>query len=174
MTKFSGFHLLTLFIASHLLSLASCNSTQDLINQICRQTSDFGYCNDILNRNLPTPSTDLVGITKLTILLTLSNAKDTKIYLEKAEAAEKNATRRQLYAGCADDYYQVEVKMFVAAYDVGRGEYKGMVENLQASSRLVILCQNALGDLVYDVRERNRKLRVLLTMGLYEGSLLTK
>ncbi|KAL0326088.1 UNVERIFIED_CONTAM: hypothetical protein Sradi_5178100 [Sesamum radiatum] len=172
MNKFSCFHLLSLFITSHLFPLSSCNSTQDLINQICRQTSDFGYCNDILNRNLPSPSTDLIGITKLTIVLTLSSAKDTKIYLENAEAAEKNATRRQLYAGCADDYNQVELKMFVATYDVDRGDYRGMVENLKACSRPVMLCQNALGGRVYEVRERNRKLRVLLTMGLYEGTLL--
>ncbi|KAK6114977.1 hypothetical protein DH2020_007255 [Rehmannia glutinosa] len=164
--------LLSLFVVSSLLSPSSCDETTDLINQICRNTADFGFCNNILNRNLISPKTDFVGLTKLTINLALSFANDTDIFIQKSEAAEKDPKLKQLYAGCDSNYQKVVGFMRGAQYDVNRADYKSMVELLQLCSRPVIDCQNALGDIVFEVREKNRRMRVFLTMGLYEGGQL--
>ncbi|KAI3464607.1 hypothetical protein Pfo_021270 [Paulownia fortunei] len=172
MNRFSCFPFLSLFITSYLLSPVLCDpKTQALINQVCRTTSDFGFCYDILNRNLVSPVTDLVGLTKLTIGLSLSYAKDTETFIQKAKAAGKDPLLQRLYAGCESNYHEVVGYMEGARYDLNRADYKSMVALLQLSSKPIILCQNAIGDVVFQMREKNRQMRVLLSMGLYEGGL---
>lgn len=164
------FFIITAFT---LLSPCLCDKqTQDLINQICRQTSDFGFCNGILERNLISPKTDLAGLTRLTTSLSRSYAGDTLSFIQKSEAAETNPSVKQLYAGCDSIYQRVVGFMEGAKNDAKRGDYRSMVAQLQSCSRPIIDCQSDIARVVPQMLEKNRLMRVLLVMGLYEGTLL--
>lgn len=156
-----------------LLSHCLCDKqTQDLINQICRQTSDFAFCNNILERNLVSPKTDLAGLTRLTTSLSRSYAGDTLSFIQKSEAAETNPSVKQLYAGCDSNYQKVVGFMDGAKSAANRGDYRSMVTQLQSCSRPIIECQSAIARVVPQMLQKNRLMRVLLSMGLYEGTLL--
>ncbi|XP_057793021.1 uncharacterized protein LOC131009624 [Salvia miltiorrhiza] len=144
--------------------------TQDLINRVCRQTSDPAFCSGILSRNLPTPSVDLGGLTRLTVSLSLSYATDTLSFIKTSEAAERNPNVKEQYTVCQGNYEKVVGFMKGADYDAKRGDFKPMVTLLQSCSKPIILCQNAIARLVPQMLEKNRLMRVLLTMGLYEGN----
>lgn len=160
-------------ITSNLISPSvSDPQTDSLINQICRQTADFAFCSDVLTKNIVSPNTDLAGLTRLTIKLSLNYANDTKIFIQKAKANEKNLKLQQLYDVCESNYQQVVGFMEGANFDVGRADYDSMVNLLKLCGKPIIFCQNAIGDAVLAMRDRNRHVRVFLTMGLYEGSIL--
>lgn len=53
--------------------------TQGLIDKICRQVEDYGYCNKVYNQNIKTPETDIFRLAHITLEQGTNNA--TNIYL---------------------------------------------------------------------------------------------
>lgn len=164
--------LLPLLAVSLLPTALGDQQTTDLIHRVCSQTSDFAFCDRILERNLVSPKTDLPGLTRLTVSLTLSIAKDTLTFLQQAEAAEKDRSVKQLYEGCRGNYERVVGFMQGADFDAGKADYVHMVQLLQLSSKPVIICQTAIARVSLRMLEKNRLFRVLLSAALYEGTLL--
>lgn len=164
--------LLPLLAVSLLPASLGDEQTTALIRKVCGQTSDFAFCDGILERNLVSPKTDLPGLTRLTVSLTLSFAKDTLTFIQQSEAAEKDRGVKQLYEGCRGNYEKVVGFMQGAAFDAGKADYSHMVQLLQLSSKPVIICQNAIARVVPRMLEKNRLFRVLLSAALYEGTLL--
>ncbi|KAL6515474.1 hypothetical protein OROHE_018508 [Orobanche hederae] len=166
--------ILLLIITSYLVSPSACDSkTEQLINEICGQTSDSGFCSGLLFHNLVSPITNLTGLTKLTIDISLSYAEYIHGIIQKSQADVKDPKLRQCYDVCGGNYQQVVGFMESAKYDFDRGVYGSMLVQLELCNRPIIDCQNAIGDFVLGMLEKNMKMRVLLSMGLYEARQLS-
>ncbi|KAL7117832.1 hypothetical protein ACP275_03G097500 [Erythranthe tilingii] len=173
MNKFSCFIPFFLVVTSYLITPSlSDQTTQDFISQICRTVSDPGFCFDQLNKNLPSPQTDLPGLTRLTTGLALAFARDTETFFQKVKEHEENAGLKKLYEFCESKYHSVVGFMQGAKYDADRADFVSMVNLLQLCGPPVIECQTALGDIVYAVRSKNAHVRTFISMGLKEGTLL--
>jgi pectinesterase inhibitor-like protein len=57
--------------------------TQGLIDKICRQVEDYGYCNTVYNQNIKTPETDIFGLAQITLEQGTNNATNTYLFARR-------------------------------------------------------------------------------------------
>ncbi|KAL7117833.1 hypothetical protein ACP275_03G097600 [Erythranthe tilingii] len=174
MNKFSCILPIFLVVTSSYLICPSLSDqrTQDLISQICGGVSDHATCAYELNDHLPSPETDLPGLTRLTVDLTLALARDAERIFGGRREHEDDERLIKLYGFCETKYHSAVGFAEGAKYDADRGDFKSMVYLLQLCAPPIIECQNAPGaNDIFVLRSRNEAMRTFISMGLKEGSL---
>ncbi|CAL5378476.1 uncharacterized protein LOC114315936 [Camellia sinensis] len=151
--------------------------TQQLIDQICRQCEDFGFCNTTFNENLKAPTTNVEGLAQITIEQSLYNATNTYIFVKRllADTDTTDVRMRDYLTVCDNSYYAV-MELFREAFrSFDQKDYRGMMFYEWKTSREVAICDgifvteflwvNPLGD-------QNKQMRQLITMALVTGFML--
>lgn len=165
MNTFSHFHLIPFVLFLFSLLSPSSGDTYTLINQICYQTSDYGYCIEIL-RNNQTSSTDLKTLIRITVDKSVMLANDNEIFIQKSMAADEHL--KELFAGCDGNYQQFLGPLRNGKNDCDNKDYSHILGLYQRCIRPVIECQSP------QMLENNGLMRVLISMGFYERKATSK
>jgi len=149
--------------------------TQALIDLICRQMEDYQFCNQTFHHDLVEPFTDEVGLTRVATLEAQYNATNTFKYItDELIPKEKDPTQLHNYQICATAYGILK-KSFDLAYDAfNKGDYQGMENYERITPRAIASCVTTFRVAPPTLDERNREMRILLTMAVVTGSLLLK
>ncbi|KAJ6380414.1 hypothetical protein OIU76_016975 [Salix suchowensis] len=78
-------------------------STQDLIDRVCRQMEEYGFCNNAFHENMRTPETDYVGLTAIAIDLAIKNASNTYDYISLLAENTTNPSTKGAYMASEHD-----------------------------------------------------------------------
>ncbi|KAK6153804.1 hypothetical protein DH2020_013443 [Rehmannia glutinosa] len=150
--------------------------TQSLITKICRGTNDFVFCNNVFEKHLYTPTTDIKGLTQIAITQTTIYATNTRIFISKAIAAEKNKELQNLYRICLTGYELLLGQFVDANLNFAKGDYRSMLFNIGKCERFVSDCQNVLGGsrAPPQLGTQNNQNRVLVQMSRLSGELIGK
>ena len=141
------------------------DDTQALISEICRETSDYAFCSNVFIQNLPSPTTDIVGLTQVTITQSLQAATNTETFVEGLISSEKNKTRQDLYRICQEGYSLLANQYAQANESFAKGDYSNVVFLESRTERFVDDCQNNV-EASPSLAEKNRQMKVLINISL--------
>ncbi|GKV01506.1 hypothetical protein SLEP1_g14056 [Rubroshorea leprosula] len=169
--------VISLFLFTNPASSAD-PQTQELIDKICRQMEDYGFCNQTFSANLKSPLTDLVGLTQITIEITIQNASNDFVYAKSILDRATDPHMIKVLTECVKDYQAIRGSFIKAMRSFMLRDYKGMLNYELPNSKSVALCQEGFssakpGPNPYIVLiERNRQLRILIAMSVVTGHYL--
>lgn len=165
--------LLILFLSNPKAS--SDKTTQDLINYICYQMEEFGFCSKTFNENLPSPSTNIVGLTKITIDQALKNATNTYKFIENLLKNTTNPAVKNALIVCEKGYKIVKHSFQKASREFEGQDYENTEKSEQGTPRAQGSCETSFEIPPYPSNplvERNRQIRILIAMALVTADLL--
>ncbi|KAJ4721677.1 putative Enzyme inhibitor [Melia azedarach] len=136
---------------------------------------EYGFCNSVFHQNLPSPSTDISGLTKITIDQSLDNATNTHSFVlnllqNVSDPAEKNAL-----IACENAYKIVEESFQTAAVNFVDKNYEAVADAERDTPRAQESCITSFGvppNPPNPLVERNREMRILIAMSLVSARLL--
>ncbi|CAK7340484.1 unnamed protein product [Dovyalis caffra] len=170
--------LFSLVLILFFIHFAQCEAlTQELIDKICHGTQDYNLCIKIFKDNVKSPTTDLVGLTHLTIDLALKNAIDTCAYTQRILDEATTPEVRKVLGECVKDY-QLVVEGFQQASTAFAGKkYKDMVAKESATPAAISACERGMPPAFpvnpyFFLIERDKQLKVLISMSVVTGKLL--
>lgn len=160
-----------LIIFSFAPASSSEDRTGELIVEICRQTPDYGFCIDVFDQH-PHAQTSPLGLTQIALDELKENSTNTRTFIQKKEAAEKNREIRYLYAICNSDYGAVKKNLENAWKEFLSSRYKVMLTFLSKSERPVNHCQNIFcGNIGIGLKKRTRQVKLLISIAISAGNL---
>lgn len=149
--------------------------TQELIEKICRQCEDYGFCNRIFNENLKTPTTDVEGLAQITVEQSLYYATNTYIFVKKLIANTSDAAVRDHLRVC-DNSYNAVLNLFQEAFrSFDLKDYRSMMAYEWDTQRAAATCDaifSADSLSIDQLIRRNQKMRILIAMALQTSSIL--
>ncbi|KAJ8439232.1 hypothetical protein Cgig2_030167 [Carnegiea gigantea] len=165
----------TLLLLSPMVASELSPATQAMIDLICRQMEDYQFCNQTFNHDLIEPFTDKVGFTRVAILEAQYNATNTlKFIRDELIPKEKDPGQLHNYQVCESAYDTLK-ESFDQAYDAfNRGDYQGMQNYERGTPKAIASCVTTFKVPPGALDERNREMRILLTMAVVTSSLLDK
>ncbi|KAJ0013838.1 hypothetical protein Pint_21172 [Pistacia integerrima] len=168
--------LLILFLFSHKAS--SDQQTQDLINQICNQMApETEFCRQTLTDNLPSPSTDIYGLAKITIQQTFYNAGKTGESISNLLARETDQAVKNALIACQNAYSIIQQSFLQATVEFEEHNYKVIPDVVDGTGRALDSCLTS-----FDVPphpknplvQQNKEMRTLLAMANVCGHVFYK
>lgn len=147
--------------------------TQELIGKICLQTPNYAHCNNVFHKILPSPLTNEIDLTQISLIQSILNATNTRIIILRAKAVGKDKTRRDLYDICNISYGVVMEALENANLEFEKRDYLSMINSVSSCERPVNNCQNVFGsNIVMKLSVGNRQMELLTRMSLASGNLL--
>ncbi|KAF4346062.1 hypothetical protein G4B88_001059 [Cannabis sativa] len=140
--------------------------TQETIDKICYRVEEYGFCNQAFNENLPSPDTDLVGLTRITIDLSTLNATNTLDFVQRLLANTTDSGQKSALEAC-EDGYNVVLRCFEdAKVDFNMKDYRSVALDEYVAPRAVGNCVVNIPPFNEELYERNREMRILIAMSL--------
>ncbi|CAB4315781.1 unnamed protein product [Prunus armeniaca] len=121
--------------------------TQQLIDHICRQMEEFGFCGQTFKENLKSPNADIVALTQITIERATDNATKTHDFIRQVLG---NTNDPALKMPSQNDYDSVQ-------------RYETVTPRAEAS------CEDSLStppNTQNPLTNKNRQMRILIAMAL--------
>ena len=144
-------------------------STQQLIEKICRSTEDYGFCRKTFDQNLKSPDADIIAITQITIERATDNATKTHDFIRQTLDTTKDPALKKSLTECENAYREIQGAFASAAVSFFQKDYPSVQKNEQPTPRLEASCEDTLHappnnlDLLDD---RNRQMRILIAMAV--------
>ncbi|KAJ6876573.1 hypothetical protein NC651_029538 [Populus alba x Populus x berolinensis] len=166
----SVFPVLAIFLLTN-PALSEAQSTQDLIDRVCRQMEEYGFCNKAFHENMKTPATDYVGLTAIAIDLAIKNASNTYDYIVLLVKNTTNPSTKGAYMACESAYGTVKSSFQTGLQYFNRKDYAAMLEVEHDIPRTQANCEARLSTppTPNPLADRNRQMRMLITMALVTG-----
>ncbi|CAO2837623.1 unnamed protein product [Amaranthus hypochondriacus] len=147
--------------------------TQRRIDNICRSNEDYGFCNKVFQRDIPQPDVDNFVLTNITILEALFNASNNLEFIRAQIAAavdnDPDPVRLIYYKVCEDAYSILKQSFELAFQAFKKGDYKEVQSYERESPRVQARCVTIFTLNQHNtitMNERNREMRILITMAL--------
>ncbi|XP_062145871.1 uncharacterized protein LOC133853862 [Alnus glutinosa] len=163
------------FLATH-PTLTSAENTEDLINKICRSVEEFGFCKQTFMENLLSPEADIVDLTHITILQSSNNATNTLDFIRNLVANATDEGLMNALVECENAYRLVAGSFQNAFVSFTQKDYDGVLVYERGTPRVQASCAttfdtppNPFNPLV----DRNRQMRILITMAVVSATELT-
>ncbi|KAJ9186027.1 hypothetical protein P3X46_005585 [Hevea brasiliensis] len=146
--------------------------TQEMIDKVCRQMEEYGFCNQTFNENLKTKSTNYVDLTQITIDQVTRNATNTyefvlQLLQNTSIEALKNALR------VCESSYQVVLGAFQDALrSFNQQDYDSMIKYERVTPKAqggCDACFNTPPIPANPLADRNRQIRILIAMAIVTG-----
>ncbi|KAJ6384683.1 hypothetical protein OIU78_027889 [Salix suchowensis] len=120
-------------------------STQDLIDRVCRQMEEYGFCNNAFHENMRNPRNRLQNTT--------------------------NPSTKGAYMACECAYGIVKSSFLTGLGYFNRKDYAGMLEAEHDIPRTQANCEARLSTppTPNPLADRNRQMRMLIAMALVSG-----
>lgn len=153
----------------HTSSTSTDPGTQELIERICRQMEEFGFCNKTFNENLESPSANLVDLTRITVEQAVTNATNTHDFILQLLKNVTSAVDKNALIACENSYNIVLKSMQDARVAFNSKDYDSMMISERVTPRAEASCEITfrtppapLNPLI----DRNRQMRILIAMAL--------
>jgi pectinesterase inhibitor-like protein len=172
--------LVIYFLAIHPTLSNAQNTTEDMINKICRSVEDYGFCKQTFEDNLLSPVADIVDLTHITILQSSSNATNTLDFIrhllgnmttDDDDVALKNALTE------CENAYKVLAGSFQNAFlFFNYKDYDSVLFVERGTPRVQASCTSTFNtppNPFNPLDERNRQMRILITMAVVAATELT-
>lgn len=159
--------LAILFLLSHPTSAD--HQAQDLIDKICRQMEQYGFCDQTFHENLNSPVTDIVGLTNIALTQSLSNATNTHEFITQLLRKETNAAVKNALVACENAYRLVLSSFQDAIPKFFRKNYQDVYDSIQGAPRAQASCDTSFQippNPKNPLTDRNREMRILIAMSL--------
>ncbi|XP_021853307.2 uncharacterized protein [Spinacia oleracea] len=170
--------LVLLLLLTPMVASEATRETQTKIDSICRSNEDYGFCNKVFQADIQQPDMDYVGLTKITIMEARKNASNTLGFIRAQIPGVKDESELNYYKVCENAYLTIK-QSFDQAFDAFiKGDYTLMASDQRITPRVQANCvtiftmssvsENPLGSL----NERNREMRILITMAIITASFI--
>ncbi|XP_074318817.1 uncharacterized protein LOC141655645 [Silene latifolia] len=142
--------------------------TRNTIEHICRSMEDYGFCYKTFHNILPEPDADNKTLTRITIIEAGKNVTNTLAFINSHIPTEKDPNQHMHYVVC-QNAYQILQSSFKSALD----DYRGMAQYERDTPRVQASCTTIFSIPPFTenpLNERNREMRILLTMAIVTSS----
>lgn len=165
---------------NHSPALAADPQTQELIDKICRQLEDYGFCNKVFNQNLKIPSTNIEGLTQIALERTTENVTSVLAYAQSLLNDAATPEVKDILTECVKDYRTITNAFTLAFKAFGERNFKEMLVQESPAPKALGLCEGNISfepgppvNPFFELIEKNRQLRILIAMSLVSGHLLS-
>ncbi|XAR52723.1 hypothetical protein NMG60_11020934 [Bertholletia excelsa] len=149
--------------------------TQDLIYSICRHCENFEFCYNTFYENIKTPMANLESLSQIAIEQSLYNATNTYIFVKKLLEDTSDMEARKNLTICDYCYYEL-MNLFQEAFrSFALRDFGVMVVYEKQAPAVEEKCEGIFGEDFFAINplaERNKEMRMLITMALVAGSML--
>lgn len=145
--------------------------TQELIEKICRQMEEYGFCYKTFNENLKSPSTDIVGLTQITLQQAIINSSNTHDFIVQLLGNTTDEGERNALMACENGYSTLKRAFEDAFFAFTVKDYKSMMTCEAVTPKAEASCEQSFNP-ENPMVERNREMRILLAMALVAGHIL--
>ncbi|KAM7278169.1 hypothetical protein ACFE04_005303 [Oxalis oulophora] len=141
------------------------SETDALIDRVCRATVDFGFCYKTFHENLKSPSTDLIGLARISIDQGSINATNGLAYVNNLYQHEKDSYKKYLLQHCVYGYQGAVDSFHSASMFLDARDFPMLLSVLLRGPEEMRQC-NSLFAMSPDIGERNIMLKNLMTMAV--------
>uniref|UniRef100_A0A6N2LUH1 Pectinesterase inhibitor domain-containing protein n=1 Tax=Salix viminalis TaxID=40686 RepID=A0A6N2LUH1_SALVM len=158
-------------------ALSEARDSQDLIDEVCRQMEDYGFCNRVFHENMESPEIDHVGLAAIAMEQTITNATSTHEYISDLLRRTTEKSLRNVLVACENAFGIVESSFGAAMQSFHRKEYEDMLKLEHVAPRAQASCETSFTappSPPNPLAERNREMRILITMAIVSGKAILK
>ncbi|XP_002889745.2 uncharacterized protein LOC9325809 [Arabidopsis lyrata subsp. lyrata] len=167
--------VLVLYIFTpHIEAIKADEATEALINSICIENEDYGFCNKIIHEKLKAPTATIKELTSLIIYTTMDHASDTYIFIDNI-LREWPVPKETTGLKTCHEVYNRETNSFLEIrFLFSKGEYERMGEAILSTAKILEDCR---GDFLIPpykepLIEKKRVMRILITMSAVSGHMI--
>jgi len=174
---FSLFFPLLVIILLTNPTLSEAQDSQVLIDEVCRQMEDYGFCNRVFHENMKSPSIDYVGLTAIAMDQTITNATNTYEYILGLLKNTTDQSLRNVLVACENAFGIVKSSFGAALQSFDRKDYDDMFKLERVAPRAQASCETSFTappSPPNPLAERNREMRILITMAIASGKEILK
>ncbi|EPS61774.1 hypothetical protein M569_13020 [Genlisea aurea] len=153
------------------LGRSSATTTQERINRVCRETSDFYTCSSIFRQHLYSSYADMKLLTQIALSETLIESTNTLRYVQTAQDEEKDQNRKNLYEVCKEGYNALIGEFGSATLDLAKQDYFQLRNDIQNSERFVRDCNNVIGSDI-QIYRRSKRNGLLVRMAIVSSGFI--
>lgn len=148
-----------------------------MINKICRSVEDYGFCKQTFDDNLLSPVADVVDLTHITILQSSSNATNTLDFIRYLlrNMTNDDALKKAL-TECEDAYRLLAGSFQNAFLFFNSKDYDSVLFIERGTPKVQASCTSTFNtppNPFNPLDERNRQMRILITMAVVAATELT-
>ncbi|OWM72404.1 uncharacterized protein LOC116207625 [Punica granatum] len=152
--------------------------TQSLIDNICRQMEDYGFCNNVYQEQLKGGSSDMRGLAQIAQKQALNNATQIRIFIMDLLGRTTDQAQKDALTECQSAYNTV-IDQFTQAwfYFLQLESYHEVLTFERITPRVLASCNSSFDTPDHPPNplvEQNREQRILITMALVSTSFLTQ
>ncbi|KAJ6928541.1 hypothetical protein NC652_012612 [Populus alba x Populus x berolinensis] len=158
-------------------TLSEAQDSQALIDEVCRQMEDYGFCNRVFHENMKSPSIDYVGLTAIAMDQTITNATNTYEYILDLLRNTTDQSLRNVLVACENAFGIVKSSFGDALQSFNRKDYDDMFKLERDAPRAQASCETSFiapPSPPNPLAERNREMRILITMAIVSGKEILK
>ncbi|KAK9920032.1 hypothetical protein M0R45_028598 [Rubus argutus] len=144
-------------------------STQQLIEKICRSTEDYGFCRKTFEAHLKSQHDDIVALTQITVEQATDHATTTHEFIRETLEKTRDPALKNDLTECENAYREITQSFYSAAVSFFDKDYSSVEKDERATPRLEASCDQTLQTppkKQHILDERNREMRILITMSL--------
>ncbi|TQD91790.1 hypothetical protein C1H46_022632 [Malus baccata] len=144
--------------------------TEQLIERICRQMEQYGFCSQTFKENLKSPNADILALTQITVERALDNATQTHDFIRQLLESTTDTALKSALETCEYSYRLVMEAFQSAAVAFFQKDYDSVEKSESGTPRAEASCADSLSKMppntANPLTERNNQMRILLAMAL--------
>ncbi|KAL3737910.1 hypothetical protein ACJRO7_019434 [Eucalyptus globulus] len=156
-------------------ALAVGPQTQQLIDRICRQTEDYGFCDKTFKPHIPGQETDMQGLAQIALEQGLENDTDTLVFARRLAGQVTDEDLLDYIENCVYGYLEILGPFQDGLRALSEKNYSALVAGLRGAPQAHgSKCGAFAGGVPNPLDERNREMRILITMSLNAAYILSR
>lgn len=146
-------------------------STQQLIEKICRSTEDYGFCRTTFQAHLKSPNADIVALTQITVEVAVDHSTKTHNFIRQTIATTKDPVLKKALSECENAYGLIMQAFDLAAVSFFSRDYSSVEKEERITPRAEASCRATLTTPPISKQhgildERSREMRIFIVMSL--------
>ncbi|XP_010462605.1 PREDICTED: uncharacterized protein LOC104743194 [Camelina sativa] len=168
---FFVFVLVFYIFTPHIEAVEADGPTEALINSICVENEDYGFCSKIIHEKLKAPTATLKELTGLIFHTATDQANDTYIFIDNILREWPGPKKKNCLKTCRAVYNRETTSFLEIRFLFSKGEYERMVKIIFSTAKILDRCRTDFLIPPYKdpLIEKKRVMRILITMSAVSG-----
>ncbi|PRQ42444.1 putative pectinesterase inhibitor domain-containing protein [Rosa chinensis] len=153
-------------------------STQQLIEKICRSTEDYGFCRRTFEAHLKSPNANIVDLTQITLEVATDHATKTHEFIRQTLETTRDPALKNALSECENAYGLIMHAFELAVVSFFFGDYKNIEKEERITPRTEASCEASLytppNKQKHILDERSREMRIFIGMSLVSAQELVR